>query len=88
MHEKKIKNRVSSGAVAKATGYSQRHLRRLVSEGRFPLPQKMSDYFLSWDRAEIEEWILDHGVSPRKRRADRERTAQVRGAFSVLASRR
>ena len=42
--------------IQTASGYSQRHLRRLEKAGRFPKRRHLSANRVAWVREEIEEW--------------------------------
>ena len=45
------------GLNEKGVSYSRAHLYRLMAEGRFPKPIKLSEARNAWIEAEIDAWI-------------------------------
>jgi prophage regulatory protein len=43
--------------VADKTGLSKTHLYRLIKQGKFPKPFKLSERVSVWDEAAIDNWL-------------------------------
>lgn len=43
--------------VQQLTGFSRSGIYKLVSEGRFPRPKKLSIRASGWDSNEVEQWL-------------------------------
>lgn len=52
--------------VVKATRYSRERLHQLRRLGLFPQPVATLAAGMVWARADVEEWIREHGVKPVK----------------------
>ncbi len=45
--------------VAEKTGLSKTHLYRLIQQGKFPKPCKLSERVSVWDEAAIDNWLAE-----------------------------
>lgn len=41
------------------TGLSRTHLYRLVQQGKFPAPHKLSERVSAWDATTVSAWLAD-----------------------------
>ncbi|MGE5384959.1 MAG: helix-turn-helix transcriptional regulator [Betaproteobacteria bacterium] len=44
-------------AVLERTGLSNSSLYRLIQQGKFPAPYKLSERLSAWNEAEIDDWL-------------------------------
>lgn len=72
-------------AVAAATGYSSRHIRRMVAAGTFPAPLQLGPDAVAWRSDEVQAWLDDR---PRVNIADPARTEIVAAAKQASLRRR
>jgi prophage regulatory protein len=54
--------------VARITGLSKSTVNRMVDDGRFPRPVKLSPRRIGWPAVEVKAWVEDKDLSRRKRR--------------------
>lgn len=45
--------------VLEKTGLSKTHLYRLIQQGKFPAPHKLSERVSAWDEADIEAFLAE-----------------------------
>jgi prophage regulatory protein len=45
--------------VLERTGLSKTHLYRLIQQGKFPAPHKLSERVSAWDAAAIDSWLAE-----------------------------
>jgi prophage regulatory protein len=45
--------------VLERTGLSKTHLYRLIQQGKFPAPSKLSERVSAWDEAAIDGWLAE-----------------------------
>ncbi len=45
------------GSVVSRTGISKTHLYRLVKDGKFPAPIKLSEHVSAWDAELVDNWL-------------------------------
>jgi prophage regulatory protein len=45
--------------VLERTGLSKTHLYRLIQQGKFPAPRKLSERVSAWDEAAIDGWLAE-----------------------------
>jgi prophage regulatory protein len=49
----------------KGIGYTRRHLRDLVAEGKFPRPVQLSEARIAWVEDEIDTWQAEKAAARR-----------------------
>jgi prophage regulatory protein len=53
----------------KGIGYTRRHLRDLVRDGRFPKPVELSEARIAWVEEEIDQWQAEKAAQRDAERA-------------------
>jgi prophage regulatory protein len=70
--------RIDMHEVIRLTGLSKSSIKRMVEDGRFPSPDKMSTRRINWFARVVREWIEEREVDTDRRQADRNRRSNRR----------
>lgn len=52
-----VKRALRAAKVLEKTGISRTHMYRLIQQGEFPPPSKLSERVSVWDEAAIDNWL-------------------------------
>lgn len=56
-HSNPTRRALRATKVIEKTGLSKTHLYRLIQQGKFPAPHKLSERVSVWDEAAIDAWL-------------------------------
>ena len=55
----RIRKALRKKQVQEKTGLSSTHLYRLIQQGKFPAPHKLSERVSAWDSSAIDLWLAE-----------------------------
>lgn len=66
----RIRKALRKRQVLDWTGLSSTHLYRLIQQGKFPKPHKLSERVSAWDSLAVEQWLAERfGLSVDRQRS-------------------